>query len=46
MTNVLNITTLKEYKEKQRLYVNTLLAHSHLTYKNKGYTSYEEFFRL
>jgi len=44
--NNLNITTLKEYKEKQKLYVNILPAHPHLTYKNKGYTSYEEFFRF
>jgi hypothetical protein len=42
----LNITTLKEYKEKQKLYVNILPAHPHLTYKNKGYISYEEFFRF
>ena len=46
MINNLNITTLKEYKEKQKLYVNILPAHPHLTYKNKGYTSYEEFFRF
>jgi predicted GIY-YIG superfamily endonuclease len=46
MINDLNIATLKEYKEKQKLYVNILPAHPHLTYKNKGYISYEEFFRF
>ena len=46
MVNNLNIKTLKEYKEKQKLYVNILPAHPHLTYKNKGYSSYEEFFRF
>jgi|LauGreDrversion4_2_1035121.scaffolds.fasta_scaffold13238_4 predicted GIY-YIG superfamily endonuclease len=46
MVKNLNIKTIKEYKERQKLYVNTLPAHPHLTYKNKGYISYEEFFRF
>lgn len=45
LVNNLNITTLKQYKIIQSDYVNILPVHPHLTYKNKGYKTYEEFFR-
>lgn len=42
----LNITNIIEYKEIQsKLYINELPVHPHLTYKNKGFINYEEFFK-
>jgi hypothetical protein len=41
----LNITTIKEYKNIQKMYQNELPVHPHLTYKNKGFTNYGEFFK-
>jgi hypothetical protein len=42
----LNIKTLKEYKRIQsELYINELPVHPHLTYKNKGFINYDEFFQ-
>lgn len=44
--NELNIQSIKEYKNIQsQLYKNDLPVHPHLTYKNKGFTNYEEFFK-
>jgi len=45
LINNLNISTLKQYKIIQSEYLNILPVHPHLTYKNKGYKNYEEFFR-
>jgi hypothetical protein len=45
LVNNLNIITLKQYKIIQSEYVNILPVHPHLTYKNKGYKTYDEFFR-
>jgi hypothetical protein len=45
LVNKLNIISLKEYKIIQSLYLNVLPVHPHLTYKNKGYKTYDEFFR-
>lgn len=44
--NNLNISSIKEYKKIQSgEYINDLPVHPHLTYKNKGFISYEEFFK-
>jgi hypothetical protein len=41
----LNISTLKEYKKLQsERYINELPVHPHLTYKNKGFKNYDDFF--
>lgn len=41
----LNIKSIKEYKIIQsELYLNELPVHPHLTYKNKGFKNYDEFF--
>jgi len=45
LVNNINIITLKQYKIIQSEYVNILPVHPHLTYKNKGYKTYDEFFR-
>lgn len=44
--NELNIKSIIEYKKLQKVSELDLPVHPHLTYKNKGFTSYEEFFRL
>jgi hypothetical protein len=42
----LNIKTLKQYKKIQsEMYINELPVHPHLTYKNKGFKNYDEFFK-
>jgi hypothetical protein len=41
----LNIKSIKEYKIVQsQMYLNELPVHPHLTYKNKGFKNYDEFF--
>jgi hypothetical protein len=46
LINKLGIKSIKQYKSVQSsTYINELPVHPHLTYKNKGFKSYEEFFR-
>lgn len=41
----LNIKTIKQYKKIQsEFYINELPVHPHLTYKNKGFKNYDDFF--
>jgi hypothetical protein len=41
----LNIKTLNQYNKIQKeMYINELPVHPHLTYKNKGFINYDEFF--
>ena len=44
LVSELNIGSIQEYKKIKLMYYGILPCHPHLTYKNKGWISYAEFF--